>query len=473
MPASLRTSALLIGLGIVFDAAVNQQAPGASLSLLTAVVAGAMLLALPRSPERTTLCLAAAGFAGFIAFRDDEALIMADVLAAGALLAVAATGSGALRIGVRSVAVRIGGLIRSALQAPAAIARPLLGLTGIAPPGALRPALRAAIVAVPVLAVFTGLLASADAVFASVVRIRLPELRLGSFLGHVVVTAIGATLCGTLWVAAGRPAPADAAPRRPWLGPGEWITVLSGMTFLFSVFVVVQLAYLFGGRHRVQVTTGLTYAEYARSGFFQLLAAVTLTAVVVLVAWDRGRRPSAASAAVLRWLVTALALLCAVMIASAWKRLGLYQEMFGWTLNRFVAGLAIIWIAAVLLALAAALWTGRREHMGAAAAAAALAILVAANILAPSSFVARRNIQRFAATGKLDVPYLVLLGTDAVPALVSVLPQLPPDPDVTGYLCELHERVHRQGWRSWNLARVRAREALRALPCPPTVSGLP
>ena len=63
---------------------------------------------------------------------------------------------------------------------------------------------------------------------------------------------------------------------------------------LFLAFVAVQVTVLFGGNDYVLRTAGLTYAEYAREGFWQLIAAGTLTLGVVkgatLVAQPRTSR---------------------------------------------------------------------------------------------------------------------------------------------------------------------------------------
>ena len=40
---------------------------------------------------------------------------------------------------------------------------------------------------------------------------------------------------------------------------------------MFLAFIVVQLRYFFGGAAQVEVVPGLTYADYARRGFFELV----------------------------------------------------------------------------------------------------------------------------------------------------------------------------------------------------------
>ena len=68
----------------------------------------------------------------------------------------------------------------------------------------------------------------------------------------------------------------------------------SGPTFL--AFVVIQVRYLFGGAGRVAATAGLTYAEYARRGFFELVTVNTPLAPLLLTAhWLPGPRPAPTS----------------------------------------------------------------------------------------------------------------------------------------------------------------------------------
>ncbi len=69
---------------------------------------------------------------------------------------------------------------------------------------------------------------------------------------------------------------------------------VSAYAALFLLFVVVQLRYFFGGAELVQRTTGLTHAQYARQGFFQLVAASALVLPVLLGAdWTLRRETPA------------------------------------------------------------------------------------------------------------------------------------------------------------------------------------
>jgi hypothetical protein len=51
---------------------------------------------------------------------------------------------------------------------------------------------------------------------------------------------------------------------------------------LFGAFAAAQLVVLAGGGRHVIETAGLTYAQYARSGFFQLLAVAVITLLILM-----------------------------------------------------------------------------------------------------------------------------------------------------------------------------------------------
>ena len=93
-----------------------------------------------------------------------------------------------------------------------------------------------------------------------------------------------------------------ATPRRP-LGRLEWGIPVGGMVLLFGGFVAVQATVLFGGARHVLQTAGLTRAEYARQGFWQLLAVTVLTLLVIGVVVRFARRDSSGDRAWLRVLL--------------------------------------------------------------------------------------------------------------------------------------------------------------------------
>ena len=127
--------------------------------------------------------------------------------------------------------------------------------------------------------------------------------------------------------------------------------------------MIVQFRYLFGADTLVQITPGLTYAEYARRGFFELVFAVVLVVPVLLAAdWLLDRRIRR-DALVFRGLAGVQIGLVLAIAASALQRLRLYHASYGLTESRFYAMVLLIWIGAMLCWLAATVLRGRRDSV--------------------------------------------------------------------------------------------------------------
>jgi hypothetical protein len=258
----------------------------------------------------------------------------------------------------------------------------------------------------------------------------------------------------------------------PTLGSIEAVTVLVAVDLLFAAFVVLQLAYLFGGLDTLEAT-GLPYAQYARSGFFELVAVALLAGGLLAAIHAVAARRT--GPLVVAGLV--LAGLTAVVLASALLRLRIYQDAYGWTELRFYVLAAIAWLAIGIAITAILLVRDRMAWLVHGLAMAAIVVLVAVNLVGPSRLIAGENVARLLdparvpADGRtsLDVGYAQGLGDDAVPALVTALPALRGQDRV--WLLETLARRKQAlaqpdatGWPAWNLGRDRARETLAELP---------
>lgn len=272
---------------------------------------------------------------------------------------------------------------------------------------------------------FGALFLSADGAFAELARNALPAVDL--LPARFVAFALVAVSAAGLFAAAHSAPPAPAGEPGVRFGRLETTIALVLLDLLFVAFVVVQFAVLFGGHDHVLHTAGLTYAEYARHGFWELLAVAFLT-VAVIVGARRWGRPHPL-------LIAALAGLCLVVVASSLRRMGVYESVYGFTRLRISVQAIDWWLAGVLvLALAPARFAPRAAVVWTAAALAAFTL---AN---PDALIARHNVDRWHETGKIDRSYLESLSADATPALRRVPGLVPPLP--------------RPGpWSSWSVAR--------------------
>jgi hypothetical protein len=304
----------------------------------------------------------------------------------------------------------------------------------------LFPVLRGVLLALPVLVVFTLLLSSADLVFAQYVE-RLFTLEFVPNVDEVIARTVLISLAA--WGLAGglvyalvwrETAETDQSalegwahqlPRQYGLGLGETATILALVNGLFLIFMAVQFTYLFGGERHLNLE-GITYAEYARRGFFELVAVAVLTLALILALNWITRRTTKQQMRLFNGLSSGLTLLVLALLVSAWQRMGLYEATFGYTELRLYVFAFMAWLAILLLWFLLTLW--RAPHRFALGLlVVALGYLTSLNLLNPDAFIVRQNLVRYAATGDLDAAYLTTLSADAVPELVAALAQVQGD----------------------------------------------
>ncbi|GIH55745.1 hypothetical protein Mro02_26590 [Microbispora rosea subsp. aerata] len=453
--------------GLVAAVALPYAAPGLGL-VLTAVAMGAAafpaVLPLRRgriTPWTVVFGLLAYALVSVALFRD------ADWLVAPVLLAAFAVGSLALSGGGRGwLAVLRGGVsvVIAVLPVPWFLAGPLRGL---ARHRRMLPTLISVAVTAVLLGFFGLLFSAADAVFSAFVDdlLRTPEWA-QSLPFRIFLFCVFAVLVGAAVLVGLRPVVEPSAPDvRISVGRQMWVVPLVGLNLLFASFVTVQITVLFGGSRRVLSTAGLTYAQYARSGFFELVTVSVFVLAIVAAAVALLRGQGRAD----RWLLAVLlGLLCAftlVILASALHRLGLYTDAYG--LSRLRASVeATIWWLGTVFVLVPAAGAARLAGGGTSWFFRAFVLLTGVSLLAfavwdPDARVAETQLT-VRGVERLDHGYLRELGAEAVPILDRL-----PEPDRS---CVLRDVVRINGldepdpWNGWNLARARAREILARHP---------
>ena len=239
------------------------------------------------------------------------------------------------------------------------------------------------------------------------------------------------------------------------------MTPLTALNLLFATFVGMQLTVLFGSTDWVASATGLTYAEYARSGFFQLVIVSVFVLAIVAVASGVVELKG-----VDRWLMAGLlGVLCAltmVILFSALHRLDLYAEVYGLSRLRASVEATVWWLGGifVLVLIAGAVRLTGRGHARWLPRTVVLmtsAALLAFAVWNPDLRVAETQIA-VRGVDRIDLAYLGDLGAEAVPALDRL-----PEPSRSCVLRDVvgaNELDRPDPWNGWNLARRQARELL-------------
>ncbi|MBI5283886.1 MAG: DUF4173 domain-containing protein [Chloroflexi bacterium] len=320
-----------------------------------------------------------------------------------------------------------------------------------------------AIAALPVL-VFGALFASADIFFRDLLR-DAALLSPDDVFSHLTLWALFAWLAGSyLWgslLAEREPVPEP--PRISWL---RFDFIEAGVVFglvdaLFMVFVGVQFRYLFGGAGRVESSSSLTYAEYARRGFFELVAVAALAVPFLLLTHWLLPRGNSRLHRFYSGLAGLLVVLVFVVMASAVQRMRLYQETFGLTELRLYTTAFMAWLFVVFAWLALTVLRGRRDRFAFGVFIAGLAVVVGLNALNPDALIVRRNAAIAGTDRPFDSEYVLSLSPDSVPSFVANFDKMAPRER-----CLVGGKLQRRylnmdgDWRSWSWGRFRAHRAV-------------
>lgn len=344
------------------------------------------------------------------------------------------------------------------------------------------------LVSLPLLIIVIGLLTSADSSFNQLLMVWQNSLYRGLLIGDgpfrlIYIVVLGLLMFGYIWGFVNpRPEhplpnipadPADSAaehPRTPAevadfkfeakLDPIITATVLLVVNIVYVLFVALQFTYLFSAWQGV-LPAGSSYAEYARNGFFELIAVTVinfvLLAIVLTFTEDSGKGLRQFNQ-VLLYVVVGCS---AVMLVSAFTRLMLYEEAYGYTYIRFLSHAFMLYLA-VLLVCAGLRIRFTSVPLAKCMIVVSLAAYLAVNYVSMDRIILQQNIERYRVSGNIDAEYLAGLSLDVVPSLLKFSREHGNE----NLGRDLHERwdlLSRQdtSWQSYNAAKAKAFHALK------------
>jgi hypothetical protein len=437
-PATWKVVFAVVLVGLIADQALRVGAVGVG-ATAALTVAALLLVFVGRMARLQSRLLAAAAalFGAWLSLRASPWLLVPDI--AASLLLMGAAASLAVRGSLLDIgfAESIGRAFKAALHGLAGMAfvgRPIVRARSRL--GVMAPVARGILIAIPIAAVLAALLASADPIFASFLNLNIDLSRLVLDILYVLFGCL--VFAGLLRLAAAQPMERVDGP--VWrLGAIEAMVVLSILDSVFAAFAIAQAIGASGSAGDTLRAAGVTYSDYARSGFFQLLWVAGIT-LVVLILFSRitglAERSGKIVFIVLAELAIALTLL---IVLVAWMRLSLYEGAYGFTMLRLYSHIFAGWVAVVFLLLAAdlaGLFSRRRWFVG-VTTLTALSLLLALNLANPEAVVVALNVERAATTHKIDAQYFGELSSDATPARLAAHSQIDASlwPDVASAAC--------------------------------------
>lgn len=329
---------------------------------------------------------------------------------------------------------------------------------------------------IPFLVILTLLFSNADFAFAqslSNITSYFYDLPVAKIIGTILLGVLMTVYILPLFFAldADYPQP-EAGNKRKGILPNAAVTsflaVLIALEVYFSYF---QVRYLF--LNLGTLPEGMSYAEYARGGFFEIAAATLLTVALIFAATVLTRRDEDEELPLsVRLLLTVFSACVALMFASSYYRMLMYMDAYSMTIRR----VGVCWLMALMLAvlIGVIIYIWKPDFaLTRYTIFTVLVFVLALNVMHLGATVSKNNVDRYfqeqeaeMKTGyQLDENYLYTL----LPASAPDLARLLETPDYASYdlrvtLNEISEQE--QSWRAWNYDWYRAKKACAGLEDP-------
>jgi hypothetical protein len=238
------------------------------------------------------------------------------------------------------------------------------------------------------------------------------------------------------------------------------ITVLIIINAVYLLFTVVQFRYFFSGT----LQADYTFAEYARKGFFELLFVTLINLSITVIVLTFVNRTTSFMRRGLQILLTILVLASSVMLSSAFLRLSMYEDAYGFTFTRVLVHSFMIFLVVIFTYTLVKIWMEKLSlfHFY---FITSLIYYTAITIIDLDKIVVKENMNRYETSGKIDIHYLNNLSYRGVLGLVDLYEKNQNIPDLKKILLERKQEALAEDlpWQSYNLQREQAYTELKKL----------
>lgn len=194
--------------------------------------------------------------------------------------------------------------------------------------------------------------------------------------------------------------------------------LLISLNIVYLLFAIIQSSFLYtsGGK---SLPAGITYAQYARTGFFQLLLVTLINLSIVYLSTKYIGYKNNKAKKISKILLSLIVLFTLNMLYASHFKLSLYENYYGFTYLRFYVHYTILTIFILLIIALAGIWS-KKVSIAKLTLISLLSMYTIINFFNVDAFIAKRNIQRYRDTDKIDMAYNISLSVDAFQEIYSL-----------------------------------------------------
>lgn len=323
------------------------------------------------------------------------------------------------------------------------------------------------LISVPILLVIVPLLSSADMIFkyyiTNLTNITesidiAPVVEQGLIILFVFVYVF--SYIWSFYSDSDKPEAAGTPAKAAW-DPTILLTVLFVVNLVYLAFSVIQFSYLYGG-DRHALPAAFTYAEYARRGFFELVAVTIINLSILLGSIKFINRDNHLHYKAVQCFLSLLVIFSLNMLFSAHFKMSLYEEAYGLTYLRFFVHYFLSLLLVLFLIAFSNIWFSKPPLVK-TYIIAAIFFYTVLNFINVDKIIAHSNITRYRQTGKIDLRYLDSLSFDAVPEITKLAGDKNPEiaRQVQNFLAaKKQDLLKNETWQSFNYSRYKAKSVL-------------
>jgi hypothetical protein len=324
------------------------------------------------------------------------------------------------------------------------------------------------IISIPILALIIWLLSSADIIFKDMFL----DIPVSRIIKHFfVILAVSIYAICFLWSIL-KSYDEEKKPSyskikwKKFLDPVVLITIISLLNIVYIVFSVIQFTYLFWGETFI-LPSSYTYAEYARRGFFELVAVSVINFIIILIAVSFIRKENRKVHLASKVLLSLLVGLTFVLLISAFYRMVIYEKAYGFTYLRIFVQAFMVLLLFLFIINIIYIWYTKLPIIK-SYFVMTLMVYMVLNFSNVDRVIARNNIDRYIETGQIDVEYLKGLSYDAIGEMQRLVdidlkskspgirPQDIEDEILVFFKDKKLELETQEHWQSFNISRYKA-----------------
>ncbi|MBC8060397.1 MAG: DUF4173 domain-containing protein [Clostridiaceae bacterium] len=323
------------------------------------------------------------------------------------------------------------------------------------------------LISLPLLFIIMLLLISADMVFSYYVG-NISKIFDSPNLDQIISdTLVIATIAIYLFCYVWAFRKSEKKEQRQVVESGSWqsvtiITILTMLNILYTLFTIIQFSYLYNGVDG-GLPAGFTFAEYARRGFFELVAVTFVNFMILVGCFTFMKKENRKLGAIANVMLTLLILFTINMLWSAHSRLSLYELTYGLTYLRVFVHIFMALLSVLCLIALVNIWYRRIPFIKVVIAVSIICYTLV-NYINIDRFIIKENI----ANKKLDISYLIRLSDEVVPYLIDLQKNTEiSDTDkilIKENLLQRKTKINRQDkWYEFNFSRNNARKLLKGV----------